>query len=162
MSGDPNITVHNVAVSDTEGVVRFNTNVAPACSSLLPTDERAATNWSTGLYEAVETAEVKAVTLDCFCEAHEIPRIDILKLDVQGAEYLVLEGARRLLAGGDILLIFAEIIFVPTYTGQKSLLDYLALFDTYGYHLVDLYDMTRRHSRLAQADFLFAAPGVLQ
>jgi FkbM family methyltransferase len=162
VSGDLNITAYNLAVSDAEGVVRFNTNVAPACSSLLPTDERSAINWSTGLFETVETAEVKAVTLDRFCEAHEIPRIDILKLDVQGAEYLVLEGARRLLSGGDILLIFAEIILVPTYKGQRSLLDYLTLFDEYGYQLVDLYDLTRRHSRLAQADFLFAAPGVLQ
>jgi FkbM family methyltransferase len=162
VNADSDITAFNLAVSNVEGIAHFNTNAAPACSSLLGTDSRAATNWSlTGIYETVETVDVKAVSLDNFCEANDIPQVDILKLDVQGAEYLVLEGAHRLLRGSNIRLIFTEIILVPTYDGQRSLFHYLGLFNENGYQLVDIYDLTRVHRRLAQADFLFAAPGVI-
>ena len=162
VNADSHITAYNLAVSNVEGVARFNSNAAPACSSLLGTDSKAATNWSlTGVYETVETVDVRAVSLDNFCEANDVPRVDILKLDVQGAEYLVLEGARRLLREGNIRLIFTEIILVPTYAGQRSLFHYLGLFNENGYQLVDICDLTRAHRRLAQADFLFAAPGVI-
>lgn len=40
---------------------------------------------------------VEAVTLDDFCQAHGIERIDYLKLDVEGAEFLALQGAKGLL-----------------------------------------------------------------
>jgi FkbM family methyltransferase len=162
VNADSHITAYNLAVSNVEGVARFNANAAPACSSLLGTDSKAASNWSvTGVYETVETVDVRAVSLDNFCEANDVPRVDILKLDVQGAEYLVLDGARRLLREGNIRLIFTEIILVPTYAGQRSLFHYLGLFNENGYQLVDICDLTRAHRRLAQADFLFAAPGVI-
>ena len=42
--------------------------------------------------------EVQAVTLDGYCSAAGVDRIDLLKIDVEGAEFEVLKGARRLLA----------------------------------------------------------------
>jgi hypothetical protein len=45
-----------------------------------------------------EPVEVPVLTLDDYCEAHGIDRIDALKMDVQGAETAVLEGFRRTLA----------------------------------------------------------------
>ncbi len=41
--------------------------------------------------------EVSATTLDSYCEEHRIERIDLLKIDTEGAEYQVLLSARRLL-----------------------------------------------------------------
>jgi FkbM family methyltransferase len=42
--------------------------------------------------------EVQAVTLDGYCSAAGVDRIDLLKIDVEGAEFEVLKGARQLLS----------------------------------------------------------------
>ena len=41
--------------------------------------------------------KIPAMTLDAYCLKHTVPYIDLLKIDVEGAEYQVLLGARRLL-----------------------------------------------------------------
>jgi FkbM family methyltransferase len=55
-----------------------------------------------------ERHEVQMVTLDAFCAAHEIHAIDLLKIDVEGHELAVLEGARRLIARGGAPLVQFE------------------------------------------------------
>lgn len=41
--------------------------------------------------------EVEAITLDRYCQENNITQIDLLKIDVEGAEYQVLLGARQML-----------------------------------------------------------------
>lgn len=41
---------------------------------------------------------VKAVTLDSFCDENKIEKIDLIKIDVEGFEYNVLNGSRQVLA----------------------------------------------------------------
>ncbi len=57
----------------------------------------------------VKTELVEAVTLDCFCQEHDIDTIDYLKLDVEGAESDALLGAVGLLARKVIRFIQFEI-----------------------------------------------------
>jgi FkbM family methyltransferase len=45
----------------------------------------------------VALEETAATTLDLYCERNDIKRIDLLKVDVEGAEYQVLLGAERML-----------------------------------------------------------------
>lgn len=45
----------------------------------------------------VAVEETAATTLDLYCERNGITRIDLLKVDVEGAEYQVLLGAERML-----------------------------------------------------------------
>lgn len=58
---------------------------------------------------AGETGEcVAMVSLDEYCERHAIPRIDYLKIDVEGYESEVLRGAERMIAASPDILIQTE------------------------------------------------------
>src|SRR5262249_27402941 len=52
---------------------------------------------------------VKIVCLDWFCENHSIDRVDLLKLDIQGHEFVDVKGAESLIRAGRIGTIFMEL-----------------------------------------------------
>lgn len=95
LAGRPQITVNHKAVADKEGIVR-----------LYVYDENHA-GWSSLANRPLETygidvkpthvEEVRAVTIDGYCKEHKIDKIDLLKIDVEGAEYQVLLGAHQML-----------------------------------------------------------------
>ena len=51
---------------------------------------------------------VPTTTIDAYCEAHDIQRIDLLKIDVEGAEYQVLQGASRMMSEHRIRCVIFE------------------------------------------------------
>lgn len=55
----------------------------------------------------VSSTMVETVSLDGLIEAERLERVDVVKLDVEGAEGLVVDGARRLLAS-ERLTVFSE------------------------------------------------------
>lgn len=57
----------------------------------------------------VARQRVTGVTLDDYCAEHGIDRIDLLKLDVEGAELEALRGCGRLLRGGRIGCLLFEV-----------------------------------------------------
>ncbi len=57
----------------------------------------------------VKTETVEGITLDSFCKAHGIEKIDYLKIDVEGAESDTLEGAIDLLSNQKVGYIQFEI-----------------------------------------------------
>ena len=105
--------------------------------------------------------EVATTTLDTFCAANGVSKVDVLALDVQGAERTVLEGGRRMLAEARIGLVYAEVILAPTYRGQPGFEGVLAALQPHGYALYGLFDEVWGGDRLLQADALFASPSVL-
>jgi FkbM family methyltransferase len=161
LSGDALISLHPTALSSAPGRAALNVNRNAETNSLLPSDRRAAQYWGEGLLETGSEVEVPLQTLDGFCAERSIARIDVLKIDVQGAEYSVLEGADALLSAARIGVIYMEVIIAPTYVGQRRLVDYLALTSGKGYELFDLYNPTRRNGRLIQSDIIFVSAAVL-
>ncbi len=139
----------------------LNVNRNAETNSLLPSDAKAARYWGEGVLETESGVEVTLQTLDGFCAEHSIARVDVLKLDVQGAEYSVLEGGTAMLSAGRVGLIYMEVIIAPTYVGQRRLADHLALTSANGYELFDLYNQTRRNGRLIQSDIIFVSADVL-
>lgn len=63
----------------------------------------------------VDREEVEVCTLDRWCQDNDIDpkRVNILKLDVQGAELQALYGARKLLETTKV--VYLEVSFVPIY-----------------------------------------------
>jgi len=54
--------------------------------------------------------EVESITIDRFCQNNNINNIDLLHLDVQGAEILVLEGAKNMIDSINIIWLEAETV----------------------------------------------------
>ncbi|MBW4551067.1 MAG: FkbM family methyltransferase [Aphanocapsa sp. GSE-SYN-MK-11-07L] len=151
-TNDPAIECHQLALADVPGISRLTVNQSSATNSLLTSDARAANYWGPNLLDTQAEIEVKTETVDRFCERKGLKHLDILKLDVQGAEFSVLEGARELLQNQCIDLIYMEMITAPTYVGQRKLHEYLGLFDTWKYEVFDFYNLCRKDARLIQTD----------
>lgn len=71
--------------------------------------------WS-ALMQVVEEVPVETKRLD---DIAALPGIDLLKIDVQGAELAVFKGARDKLSNA--LMVITEVAFVPLYEGQPLL-----------------------------------------
>lgn len=63
-----------------------------------------------------EETEINTVSLDYFIDKHEIGNIDFIKIDVQGAELDIFQGASKALK--NVLKIVCEVEFVPHYQNQ--------------------------------------------
>jgi len=62
--------------------------------------------------------------------------LKVLKIDVQGYEYNVLESG-ALLSNGEIDFLFIELIMIEKYIGQKNYLNIMQLLFDYGFVLLD-------------------------
>lgn len=153
------IQAFNLALSNQTGTADFHVNPSAATNSLLATDPVAPGIWGQGLLETVKTITVNTETIDAFAKANGIDRIHLLKLDVQGAEPLVLEGGKEYCSAGKIDVIYTEIITMPSYTGQVELHEFLALLHDYGFELYNFYNFFMHEGRLKQMDAIFSRAG---
>ncbi len=88
-----NYSVHFLGISDCCGKARFN--IASSNSQLSSLIRGAVTLFSDS--KTIEEREIRVQTLDHFCQANSIEAIDLLKVDIQGAEHLLLDGAQEIL-----------------------------------------------------------------
>ena len=158
---DRAVKLNQVAVSDMKGSVALHANWLAATNSILETDPRGDGLWGDGYLATQHILEVPTVTIDGYCEENKIERIDILKLDIQGAEYQALRGASSMLGEGRVGIVYMEVILAPSYVGQPSFEDYLRLFRDYGYTMLNMYNNVRRGARLIQSDLIFVAEAAL-
>jgi FkbM family methyltransferase len=155
-ASDPRIKVFNFGLADRNRTQSFNSNLSSATNSLLVTDELGSLTWGSGLLETQTIVQAEFKTIDSVLEAMQIPRIDILKLDVQGAEPLVMAGACSACRTGTIGLVYSEIIIQPTYKEQKRFDESLAAFYGNGFDLYNIYNMCyTAEGRLCQVDATF-------
>ena len=73
---------------------------------------------------------VAVTTLDSVCKEHSIDHIDLLKIDVEGCEYEVLQGAARMIGSLSIDIIQFEINALSLIS-KHSLLDFMTLLTEY-------------------------------
>lgn len=156
VESDPSIRVFNFGLSNRHGIQSLHSNTSSATNSLLATDELGSHTWGPLLLETQEIVEAEFKTVDTVMAQLKIPRIDILKLDVQGAEPLVIAGASSACRLGAIRLIYSELIIQPTYKNQMRFDDLLGVFYGSGYDLYNLYNMCfTPENRLCQVDAIF-------
>jgi FkbM family methyltransferase len=113
-NGDPRVEIDARAVADVPGTRTFHVTTHTHNSSLHAPRPSIRTSYSGG-WEVARMAEVATTTVD---ELTDGTPVSVLKIDVQGAEREVLEGARQTLQRTDALLI--EVTFVSHYEGDTT------------------------------------------
>lgn len=157
---DASIKAHQIAFSDKKGKTTFHINVDLSCNSLLPPTESDFKCYSAKSIKDGEI-QVETNTIDNFCADTGISGIDILKLDVEGAEVKVLEGASRMLSKQAIKLIYSEVMFIPHYTDGCLFHELTALLNKHGYTLFNLYHLkSARNGQLRWGNAIFLSPEI--
>lgn len=137
--GYPHIKLTNACLGEKNGTAILHVNNNSQTNSLLETAEESSRWVPAEATMEKMTAEVPVYALDDFVPDQINRPVDLLKLDVQGYELKVLQGAARLLGLAAFPLIYLEICYVPQYRDQTSLPDLYSLLYGYGYRLVSTY-----------------------
>jgi FkbM family methyltransferase len=156
-AGDSRWNVHHIALGDQTETRTLNVAAnSAASSSLLPMHHNHLDIAPHAAYVATEDVQVKR--LDDL--AHELLRPDdrvLLKMDVQGFEGHILDGAAAVLRR--VVGVEMEVAFIPLYEGQLHFVDAFRRMDEAGLGLADLLPIQRvTGERIAWCDALFVRP----
>lgn len=88
-------------------------------------------------FDIVKTVQIKADTLDNQLDEHHVQDADFIRIDTQGSELFILEGAADIL-GKKIFGVEVEVEFLPVYEGQPLFADVDRLLTQLGFQLFDL------------------------
>ena len=114
-------------------------------------------------FEKKKTITVETDTIDNYCAKNFIKYITILKLDVQGSELDVLEGAESMLSLGKIDLVYIEWQVVPLYENHSLYYEIGNYLGQFGYELFNLYNINEaRSGQIRWADAIFTNEKIRQ
>lgn len=154
---DPLWSCENVAVGDSDGIIEINVSGHKTSSSILPISKAHLTSMPSSV--TVRKEKVKIVRLDSLLDKLFMRNENIyLKIDVQGFERHVLEGARETLK--QTRAIELELSLVPMYEGGPVLaemLDYLRDLDFVMASIVPVFSDPKTGNVL-QIDAIFVRP----
>lgn len=139
---DGNWTCHNLALGDKEEEKELNVYSSTMFSSFLSANDYSKNIWRS--LEKVTPQRVRVRRLeDVFTET--VGRLGctnfMLKLDAQGYEKYVFDGARGCLE--DVVLLQSELSFIPVYDGMLPAYDVLQEFHKAGFYISGLYPINR-------------------
>jgi FkbM family methyltransferase len=150
--------VANAAVSNAPGRARFNVLEADSCSSLLPILPDAGFSGRQIDTRVKAQYDVDVFTLDqVLAQSGWSNTIDVLKIDTQGNELQVIEGAVHTMPL--VRLLWIEVSFRKLYEGDALFSTVHERLSALGFRLYSLHEVFRDANReLLQADALFLGP----
>jgi FkbM family methyltransferase len=150
---------HNLARNSLHHVMAHNVGLAEAPDVLTCQGSMQGGNWSLAS-RGEDTFQVRLLRLDDYLEEHPLPRLDMIKIDVEGAEVRVLRGAGRTIARFRPLIVFEA---CPAWLGRmnSSNVELLATVEGLGYtiHSLPCDGRIDRAPRIAAADLASMGPG---
>jgi FkbM family methyltransferase len=90
-----NIRLNNLAVSDHVGLSKLHVYDGDY-SAWTSLSDRPLKNYGLDV-TPLRHEDVRTTTIDQYCEEHGIEKVDLLKIDVEGAEFQVLRGAEKMM-----------------------------------------------------------------
>ncbi len=106
-------------IGDQQDTITFYKNNNTGTSSFLkPTEFHMA-----HMAKKYSPISVPVITIQSYCAEKGIPKISILKLDIEGFEIRALEGCKSLLEQQSIDFLFIEVSMIPFYINQPLLED---------------------------------------
>jgi len=150
----------NAAVSDTSGEADFYFNEdADFVSSLLRIDNKGEAFASLKFNDPALT-KTRAVTLDQLTKDNQLQYVDLLKIDVQGAEHLVLKGGAETLK--ITRLVYTEFSYRPLYADSSTFFELYTLLYQNHFMLVEVgRGYSSPNGELLQGDALFINKALL-
>ena len=133
--GHAAISVVAAALAEKSGEAEFGVNEYDCSSSLLKIDPRNS-EWFGQNLRLAQTIRVPTLSLPDLMRREHLERVDLLKLDLQGAERLVFTGGESVL--GRIQVIFSEVLFEPLYEGCWLFWDVQKFLSGRGFKLCSL------------------------
>ena len=128
------------------GKISFEHNKADGGSSFLHQNRAVTDRWkfenptqvsiASDMFFPVRTEELTVVSLTDWAAREEVTNVDFLKINVQGGELEILQGAGPLLDG--ILGVFVEVAFVESYRDRPMFSDIDAFLRKAGFTFFDL------------------------
>lgn len=150
-----NVTTEATALSDYTGIATLNVFSE---NRVLNSLGRPIIQTTEKRYESDSTQEVPVTTLDSFVQTHGLSKIDLLKVDVEGAEPRVLAGCKQLLSDCKIRHIVFEISQTPLRALGYTAHDTFDGLERYGYRIKRILPdgSTHTYERQGDADVLLA------
>jgi FkbM family methyltransferase len=125
------VRINKIALSNTE---------EPVTLFMAKPHNVGATSFTDQYGASGETFEVPCTTIDNYMEKNGIARIDVMKMDVEGAESAVLKGAAKLLSGPNPPVIVLEYEESAQRRFGSSCAEMTSLLTAHGYRLERITD----------------------
>lgn len=138
----PGVRVHQVAVGASNGRTTLIETRNDLLSSTLPVNAVGRSHLGVNASERGRTP-VDIVSLDTWAAAQGVARVDCVKIDVQGAELGVLQGAERLLREC-VRAVYSEAQILPEYEGAATLTDLDIFLRERGFVLHQIHEVRTR------------------
>jgi FkbM family methyltransferase len=159
LEGIPGCAILKLAAGSRRGSVTLNrTRSGSFASTLRPIAGISAEYGNSA--ELVGTEEVELSTVDAIAEQAGASEVGLLKIDVQGAEMDVLEGARKTLLRTTAVLL--EINYVPHYHGACSFSEVHRFLEVEGFSLYGVSSPCLGRSGALWADAIFVRNGAVR
>ncbi len=143
-----NVFLNPFGLSDSQGEIKIN---------YCPDSDGMTTMFETLHSQKVETLTGKVIRGKDYCASHHITSMDILKLDVEGAEHLVLRGFDDLVTPDKVPVVQFEYGIVNILT-KFLLKDFYAHFESRGYRVGKLFSASARFREYRFEDEDFIGP----
>ncbi|WP_296746832.1 FkbM family methyltransferase [Mesorhizobium sp.] len=155
LSRIPGSRVIEKALADASGMRTLHVAAASGCSSLREPNFNILQHYSIGwIFRTVGRQAVECTRYDELVDSMRLPSPDVIKIDVQGLEYEVLDGFGKHLEG--CLAIELETHSVAIYRGQKLIGDLIALLWDWGFSLRQIRTVPNFDGDAIEFDALFS------